>query len=149
MAQKILDRSEKLKVLEIYVLKQPRVKREAERSRNLCPRIASSEARGIASGRYFTLISFDRSEKLSFNDFFLSDLQCDCMEETGYFRAHWTAKLRKNRNRVISDNRKCSGNGQKLESWTDWMSSSEPKGVQVKILSHFGILEQLGKIENF
>ena len=25
------------------------------------------------------------------------------------------------------------------------MSSSEPKGVQVKILGHFGILEQLGK----
>lgn len=56
------------------------------------------------------------------------------MEETGYFRAHWTTQVRKNRNRVISDNRKCSGNGQKLESWTDWMSSSEPKGVQVKTI---------------
>ena len=71
------------------------------------------------------------------------------MEETGYFRAHWTTKFRKNRNRVISDNRKCSGNGQKLESWTDWMSSSEPKGVQVKILSHFGLLEQVKKHRKF
>ena len=93
---------------------------------------------------YYVSIPCDRSSKAEMRQLgtsgtkglkYLSVLKCNCMEETGFFRGVWTNPEREDRNLITgSDNRKCTGSRPILESWTNWMSSSTPQGVQVGLI---------------